>query len=86
MSGTRRPTLQLVYTHDGRLRGVERMTPDGTGARAEPADDAQAVERLMSYLCEELRMLDKHQSAHLVGAAIQALRDDADGIGGPPHR
>lgn len=76
MSGNKRRTLELVYSDD-RPVGVVAPEPDGgTDARRDPAEEARAIERFLTYLYGELRGLDKAQSAHLVGAAILALREE----------
>ena len=79
MSGSRRRTLELVYSNDRPVRVVEPSKPEKTPGGRDAAEDAEAIERFLSYLYEELRTLDKRQPAHLVGAAILALRDDAGG-------
>ncbi|MBK1667904.1 hypothetical protein CKO28_07630 [Rhodovibrio sodomensis] len=79
MAGNRRRTLELVYSNDGPVGVVEPGKADGASGSRDSAEDAQAIERFLAYLYEELRTLDKNQPAHLVGAAILALREDADG-------
>lgn len=79
MSGNRRRTLELVYSNDRPVGVVEAEGADGAEENRDPVEDTQAIERFLSYLYEELRTLDKRQPAHLVGAAILALREDVDG-------
>lgn len=79
MPGSRRRTLELVYSNDRPVRVVEPSRADGTPDARGAGEDAEAIERFLSYLYEELRTLDKRQPAHLVGAAILALRDDIGG-------
>lgn len=81
MPGSRRRTLELVYSNDRPVGVVEPNRAGGTPDARDAAEDAEAIERFLSYLYEELRALDKSQPAHLVGAAILALRDDGDGNG-----
>jgi hypothetical protein len=79
MSDSKRRVLELVYSND-RPVGVVQAERDGAGdGRRDPAEEVQAIERFLTYLYGELRTLDKSQSARLVGAAILALRDEADG-------
>ncbi len=82
MSGDRRWTLQLVYSNDRPVGVVEPGSGDLTMGRCDPVEEAQAIERLLTYLYEELQSREKRQPAHLVGAAILALRDEVDGGGG----
>lgn len=79
MAGSRRRTLELVYSSDGPVGVVEPGKADAPSEPRDTAEEAQAIERFLTYLYEELRTLDKRQPAHLVGAAILALRDDANG-------
>lgn len=79
MSGSRRRTLELVYSNDRPVGVVDPDKTDGTSGSGAPAEDAEAIERFLTYLYEELRTLDKRQPAHLVGAAILALRDEVGG-------
>ena len=82
MSGNRRRTLELVYSNDRPVGVVEPGSGDLTTGGCGPVDEAQAIERLLTYLYEELQNREKRQPAHLVGAAILALRDEVDGNGG----
>jgi hypothetical protein len=81
MSGSRRRTLELVYSSDGPVRVVEPGAEDVTSENRDPVEEAQAIERFLTYLYGELHSLNKPQPAQLVGAAILALRDDFDSGG-----
>ena len=79
MAGSRRRTLELVYSNDRPVQVIDPSKADGASGTRDSAEEAQAIERFLTYLYDELRTLDKRQPAHLIGAAILALRDDADG-------
>lgn len=79
MGGNRRRTLELVYSNDRPVRVIEPGKTDEVLESRDAAEETQAIERFLTYLYDELRTLDKRQPAHLIGAAILALRDDVDG-------
>lgn len=79
MGGNRRRTLELVYSNDRPVRVVEPGKTDEVLESRDAAAETQAIERFLTYLYDELCTLDKRQPAHLIGAAILALRDDVDG-------
>jgi hypothetical protein len=85
MSGNRRRRLELVYSNDAPVRVVEPAAADSDSAPGDAVQDTQAIERFLTYLYDELRSLEKHQPAHLVGAAIVALREDVRAGDGGTH-
>ncbi|MBK1695900.1 hypothetical protein [Rhodovibrio salinarum] len=86
MSGNSRRTLELVYSNGRPVGVVEPETENGHGQHRDTDDTTRAIERFLTYLYGELKTSEKRHAAHLVGAAILALRDEFDGEeGGQVH-